>query len=391
MTIFEIHKEFEEISLNKIVKNTDFDENIQMYVFTHSYLGEDSVLDVCNKLPYNDFKIILDFSLYDFPIILDDFLKIKDLSDNFFIISCNWRLVEYDNHVFFDPKIYKFDTENYSFEDEAKSISLIFEKNLGYIKPKKFINLTNHIRRERVNMLDMLYSYKNEGYISFPNPNEISNEVLNFDESIGGWEDTHELIKKSSFIEDLPIRFDLKKSNNNNNEHINDKYSIDYSQNTIYRNSLVNVGLEFNYGMYLTSYLDIFSETTYSKKWENTSYCTGLIHSSEKTLNPLWAHLPLTCLDSKDKLLYMKKYGFSFDCPLNTPSWIDEMYPSDEKTYEFLKFVKTIVEKDIEEIHDIYIQYFNEYQHNFKIMTTKLTTEFVKQKIKIWLENTYQH
>jgi len=389
MKIFEIQETHIQINSNKLLSNDDFNNEVIMYVFTHSGVNQDEIINVCEKLPYDKSKIILDFSLFDFPINFDDFIKIQEISKNFFVISCNWRLSEYDNHAFFDPKIYKFSSEKYPFDSQVKSMSFIFEQNLGYIKPKKFINLTNHIRRERVQLLDKLYSYKTFGYISFPNPNEIKNEVLNYDESFGGWESTKKILENTIFKNDLPLRFDFKKSENSDGETINDVYYL--RDNSLKKDKLVNVGLEFNYGMYLSSYLDIFSETFYSKRWEDGVYSNGLIHSSEKTLNPLWAHLPLTCLDSKDKLLYMKKYGFSFESPLHTPMKIDSMYPSDEKTLEFSKFILNILDKDVEEIHDIYLDDYQEFQHNFQIMTTKLTNTFVKQKIKLWLENTYQH
>ena len=390
MRIFEIDKTLIEVESNMISTNTSFDDRIRMYEFTHEGVARDEILEVCKTLPYTEFKIILDFSLHDFPILYSDYLEIQKLSNNFFIISCNWRIIEHENHAFFDPKLYKFDSQKEIFKKQVDMMSFLYTKNIGYIKPKKFINLTNHIRRERVQMLDSIYSHKNDGYIAFPNPNEIDDEVRGCDESTGGWIATNLLLENSNFKTDLPIRFDFKKSTSNSGEHLNDSFVIENDE-TVIAKELENVGLEFNYGMYLTSYLDIFSETYYSKNWEDDEYVDNLIHSSEKTINPLWAHLPLLCLDSKDKMMYMEKFGFSFECPLHTPKYIDEMEPSDEKTKAFNEFVVDILKKDITEIHDIYIKYYLEFQHNFHIMTTRFTREFVNQKIQLWLENTYQH
>lgn len=360
-----------DVGRNSLFKHDTYNDSVALFTITHSFCETEinSIVNSISKLPIEKYKLsILDFSHFDFPIELETFKKLNELYSNIYFLTNNWRLVEFENHSLFDPKLYKFEIL-----DSIDYTKRLFKNNLDYIRPKKFINLTNHVRRERVFLLDSLYKFKDFGYISFPNVDKFDDDIKNIDESHGGWERTYEFIKNSSFYNHLPINFDFIEK-----EKYSSSSNYEILDTNLKKKALENVGLKFNYGMYLTSYLEIFSETYYSKSFDRPDFP---IHSSEKTLNPIWAHLPLTILDVKDKLKYMKMLGFSFECPFHTPIEIDSMIASDDKTNKFVNFCDNLVQMDTYDMHTIYLKYFDEFQHNFDIMTSKLSKKYIIDKI----------
>ena len=73
--------------------------------------------------------------------------------------------------------------------------------------------------------------------------------------------------------------------------------------------------------------------------------------------------------------------GFSFECPFHTPIQIDSMIASDDKTDKFVNFCENLVEMDRYDMHTIYLKYFDEFEHNFDIMTSKLSKKYIIDKI----------
>ena len=376
MKVFNCYKNnIEYVGDNSLFKKFHYNESVACFSITHDFCetNSESIISSVSTIPIKSYElVILDFSHFDFKLSYDAFENLNKLFNNLYFISNNWQLASYDNHSIFDPKLYKFEIPDVIDFSRAVSYNrILFQNYSNFLRPKKFINLTNHVRRERVLILDKIFSNKNEGYISFPDINKFNEEIKNIDSSSGPWEETENLIKNSSFYEELPLLFDLTEKSTYNSSST---YDI-----TRTKNELVNVGLLFNYGMYLTSYLEIFSETFYAESMGKPNFP---IHSSEKTINPIWAHLPLTHLDVKDKMMNMNEFGFSFDCPLHTPIEIDSMDSSAEKTNLFIDFCKKLIDMDIADIHGVYNSFFDEFIHNYETMVLKMSKPYIIEKIK---------
>ena len=313
--------------------------------------------DLNKKFTKNDKPILLDCVTYEFKI--DNKLYETTLNNGVdFIVSSNLYHIGKPNHIFYDCKLYM----NSFYLEREMYFKDLLKKSLSFLRLKNFTFLVNHIRFERLEIFDWLYKkgVLNDGIVNMPNLDGVSNGEVSY--CLTDKQKEKYLEYNYDF---LPINADLIPKETFTEDAKHQKwYGTDKGWGDI-----DDYGESYNPMLYLNSYFEILSETYYYTQY--TILDTGGIVNeiSEKTLKPILHCLPHFCLTQSNYYKKLEEFGLSFRSKIFKSVWeFDSMEAGEEKTKVFLKSNEWLFDLSRKELHELYVDAFEELNNNKKIL-----------------------
>lgn len=317
-------------------------------------------------------NIIIDCVSSEYPISIDSYHKVFEtfVNKNVHIFSVNILLYGYDNHYFYDTKIRycNFVINNSIIFDE------ISKGQSNFLRNKKYLFLTNHIRYERFQMLENLHNQNHikDGLVGFPSINRVDNQELvmvnQFNEK---YVDNLLSVKDEDF--GLPydldfFRFDGKDHKQKHLMWNGKEWSDLFTSN------------DFNLVLYFNIYFEIFSESYFYRGGYMDAYVENhnipqYIQISEKTLKPILNLVPFLCLTDAGYYKKLKEMGLKFNSNFYYDLSWDELRSGEEKVKQFNKYVNSILKNPKKILHEWYYNSINETIENKKTFISIMNSE----------------
>lgn len=357
------------------IYNPSFVDSWDVIIPENAAFISDSGKEFIDKLGEN---IVVDCVSSDYPLCFDSYKKIFETftNKNIKVLSPNLLLYGEDNHYFIDPKMkqMEFIFKNSILFDELAKIQSKFLRN------KKYLFLTNHIRFERVEMLSHLYHCNNieDGLVGFPSIEKVSDEELHMVNHIGEHREKIRLVEDIDF--GLPYNLDFFRPDN---YETNKKHRL--WNGTEWFNSSLHTG-DFNLVLYLNAYFEMFSETYFYGFGSVDTFIENknipqYIQVSEKTLKPIINLLPFLCLTDAGYYKKLKQMGLKFESKFYQDLSWDGLRSGSEKMLTFNEYIAFILSHSKNTLHEWYYTSLDEIIHNKHVFIRKMNNE-IKRFLK---------
>ena len=295
--------------------------------------------------------VYLDFISVESYIDVNTYKRLEaELSGfNFKILTVNLLNCQFESHIFFPLHALQL-RENFS-NDNFPEANRFIQWNVLKTKKrlKKYLFLNHHMRTERFKIFESLYNNNNldNGLVSFnwTLDNKRFNNV-NYDVS----DSDIKYILNSPAYNVLPLMLD---------GDINAEYEFDNNIKHI-ANPVFFQPQNTNATHFYNSYFEIITEG-FSARTPFHPYAdrSNILHYSEKIYKPLFFMNPFSFWGPENTLEQFSKYfGFSFECPL---------YHCNNDAYDlnaFCKKIKEFADLSYSDLHGIYYDNFEEFEHN---------------------------